>query len=229
MNKYQVINASVLKWIAVITMIIDHVGHVFFPEYEILRWIGRISFPLFAFLLTEGYKHTSNIWKYFLRLGIFAVISEVPYDYCIYGKIIYFGSQNIFFELLLGLLVLYLIDREYIFKERDITIYVKAFIVIAAATLAHFAGFDYRWVGILVIIAMYYMRDQFKYFAPLFIVIYLVNYELINTAFASIALILILLYNGKPGYSGKKFKWFFYIFYPLHLAIFGIMHWMYGI
>ena len=80
MSNNRIINASVLKWIAVITMLIDHVGVVFFPEYSIIRWIGRISFPLFAFLICEGYRHTSNIWKYFLRLGIFAIISEIPYD-----------------------------------------------------------------------------------------------------------------------------------------------------
>lgn len=116
----RIINASILKWIAVITMLIDHIGLVFFPEYEILRLIGRISFPIFAFLLCEGYKHTSNIWKYFFRLGIFAIISEIPYNICLYNQVFYPYSQNIFFELLLGLLVLYLIDKEYVIKGKKI-------------------------------------------------------------------------------------------------------------
>ncbi len=223
MSNNRIINASVLKWIAVITMLIDHVGVVFFPEYSIIRWIGRISFPLFAFLICEGYRHTSNIWKYFLRLGIFAIISEIPYDYCLFNRIIYPYSQNIFFVLLLGLLVLYLIDKEYVIKDKDITIYCQIAIVIVACVIAYFAGFSYKYVGVLFIVIMYYIREYFPLFSFAAFIIYLIAYGMANALFVLLSLPLIYLYNGEQGVSGKKLKWLFYIIYPLQFVVFIII------
>lgn len=219
----RIINASLIKWIAVITMLIDHVGMVFFPEYEILRWIGRISFPLFAFLLGEGYKHTSNIWKYFLRLGIFGVISEVLFDYCFYGEFFYPYKQNIFFELLLGLLVLYLIDREYVIKGKDFTIYIQLVIVIISCIMAYFAHFSYEYVGILLIVIMYYIRSYFPMFSLAAFVVYLIPYGIVNALFMLLSLPLIYMYNGRAGNSAKKLKWLFYIIYPMQFVVFIII------
>ncbi|MFN2363319.1 MAG: TraX family protein, partial [Halarsenatibacteraceae bacterium] len=68
-----------IKMVAITTMLIDHIGSIIFPEYIILRVIGRLAFPLFAFLITEGYRHTSNINRYLVRLSIFALISQYPF------------------------------------------------------------------------------------------------------------------------------------------------------
>ena len=118
-----------LKLIAIITMTIDHIGVVFgTPFYNLLRAVGRLSFPIFAFLLTEGYVHTKSFGKYFFRLLVLAVISEVIYDYIFYGSFIYLGANNIFFTLALGLLTLWLLDKsrtlvKKYFKEKiDLTI-----------------------------------------------------------------------------------------------------------
>ena len=101
-----------LKLIAIITMTIDHIGIIFgTPFYNFLRAIGRLSFPIFAFLLTEGYVHTKSFSKYFLRLLILAIISEVVYDYVFFNSFFYLDSNNIFFTLTLGLLTILLLDK----------------------------------------------------------------------------------------------------------------------
>ena len=82
------LNSFQLKCIAVITMIIDHTGAVLFPGELMFRYIGRISFPIFCFLLTEGFFHTKDVRKYMLRLGIFAVVSEIPYDLAFRGTVL---------------------------------------------------------------------------------------------------------------------------------------------
>ena len=222
MSKYSFLNGSVLKWIAVITMIIDHAGEVLFPEYEILRLIGRISFPIFAFLLAEGYKHTSSVKKYLLRLFIMALVSEVPFDYCLHGTYFFTTHQNIFFELSLGLVTIYLLDREYVIRKHDITIISRILIVIASALAAYFLSFDFRYAGILIIVAMYYIRDYYRLFAPAIFVIYLCVYGLFNALFAIIPLLMIYFYNGKRGRSADVLRWAFYIIYPLHLIIISL-------
>ena len=96
------INSFQLKWIAVITMIIDHTGAVLFPDDMVFRYIGRIAFPIFCFLLVEGFFHTRDVRKYMLRLGLFALISEIPYDLAFRDTVLEFEHQNVFFALLLG-------------------------------------------------------------------------------------------------------------------------------
>ena len=96
---------ELLKWIAIITMTVDHVGAVIYPDYTFLRWIGRLSFPLFAYLLVLGIRNTSNIKKYFIRLFIFALISQIPFFLAI--EVGPFDHLNIFFTLSSGLIFVY--------------------------------------------------------------------------------------------------------------------------
>ena len=94
-------------------MLIDHIGAVFFPQVMILRFIGRLAFPIYAFLLVQGYQHTANTpryQKYVGRMLLFAAISEISFDLCFYKTPIYLGYQNVYFTLLLGLLALYCYD-----------------------------------------------------------------------------------------------------------------------
>ena len=99
-------SAFTLKMIALVTMVIDHVGAVFFPDLIWLRYIGRLSMPIYAFLLAEGYRKTRNFLHYALRLALFAVLSEVPYDLLFQGRVLEFSRQNILFTLLTGYVVL---------------------------------------------------------------------------------------------------------------------------
>ena len=101
-----------LKWIAIVTMLIDHIGAVLFPGEMILRYVGRISFPIFCFLLTEGVRYTRDIRMYMLRLGGFAILSEIPYDLAFHGRVVDPRYQNVFFTLLLGVILTYLLEHS---------------------------------------------------------------------------------------------------------------------
>jgi len=105
------IDAFTLKMIAAVTMLIDHVGYIFFPQYVLLRIIGRISFPIFAFLIVEGFMHTRDVKKYIFRMIIFALITEIPFDFAFYGTFNW-GHQNVLVTFLLALVAMY-IDRQY--------------------------------------------------------------------------------------------------------------------
>lgn len=129
---YRVFTSSSLKLIAVITMLIDHFGatvmsqailklpavkadadlyHNMLILYRLIRYIGRVAFPIYCFLLVEGFIHTHSKLKYLLRLGIFVLISEIPFDYAIYNHWFYPDKQNVFFTLFFGMLVMVLVDR----------------------------------------------------------------------------------------------------------------------
>ena len=99
------LNTFTLKIIAIVSMLVDHIGLVFFPEVMMFRIIGRISFPIFAYVLAEGIYYTKDITKYMLRLGIFALLSEIPYDLAVMGSVLEFSHQNVFFTLFFGVLM----------------------------------------------------------------------------------------------------------------------------
>lgn len=202
------LDSFTLKMIALITMIIDHVGAVLFPQYIIFRVIGRIAFPIFAFLTVEGFYHTRDVKKYMMRLAAFAVISEVPFDLVFYGKIPEFAHQNIFFTLFIGVFLMYLYGSQY-------SELAKAGAVVLLLLAGDIFRTDYGAWGILMIFCFYLFREH--------TVAKIVSVALINIfafgyiqAFAVIALLPICLYNGKKGFS---MKYFFYAAYPVHLLI----------
>ena len=201
------INTFTLKWIAIISMLIDHIGLVLFPEEQIFRIIGRLAFPIFAYTLTEGFLHTGNIKKYLIRLGIFAVISEVPYDLLFGEGIIDWSMQNVFLTLFLGLSMIVLITRI-------TTVYIQVLTVIMIGIISEILGADYGTIGILTIWLFYYLRDKkiAKYTAVSLLMLTTQGVQM----FAALALIPIGLHNGK---RGPKMKYIFYIIYPLHLLI----------
>lgn len=209
------INTFTLKWIAIIAMLVDHIGAMLFPEQQVLRIIGRLAFPIFAYTLTEGFIHTGDVKKYFLRLGVFALLSEVPYDLAFGKGIVDWNMQNIFFTLFLGLLMLVLITRV-------TSIYMQVLIVIAMGILSELIHVDYGTIGILTIWLFYYLRDKKlpKYTAVSLLMLTTQGIQM----FAILALIPIGLHNGK---RGPKMKYVFYLFYPLHLlALYLIRLWM---
>lgn len=210
-----------LKTIALLTMIIDHYGAIFQPNIIIFRIIGRLAFPIYCFLLVEGYHHTSNVKKYAQRLLIFALISEIPFDLAFYGKI-GFVHQNIFFTLLIGLAAIYFIDNKDGKYKFDSTL-----VIIAAAVLATILKTDYLFIGIIYILSFYFTRNQpkKKRLAIVAVIMILTNLSAgWLQQFSVLALMAVYLYNNEQGVKNKLLQMSFYIAYPLHLLIFYLIN-----
>ena len=214
-------SSLVLKIAALITMIIDHYGAIFQSDIITYRIIGRLAFPIYCFLLVEGYTHTSNIKKYASRLITFALFSEIPFDLAFFGKI-GFEHQNIFFTLFIGLAAIYFIDNKEGKYNNN-----SALVIFAAAILATLLRTDYQFIGIIYILAFYFTRNQPKH--KKFLVTALIMFAVNLSAgylqqFSLLALIPIYFYNNKQGRKNKVLQMSFYIAYPLHLMIFYLLN-----
>lgn len=213
-------NVFILKIIALTTMIIDHYGAIFQSNTMYFRMIGRIAFPIYCFLLVEGYFHTGNVKKYAARLFIFALISEIPFDLAFYSEL-GFIHQNIFFTLFIGLAAIYMLDN----KGENNNLY-RDMIILASCTLAYLLNVDYGIIGIVYILTFYFTRNQDKHnrFKNTGIIMLVVNFSSsIYQQFSLLALPLLYLYDGELGPKNKIMQISFYTAYPLHLIIFYII------
>ncbi len=202
------LNSFALKCIALITMIIDHVGAILYPEVGGLRIIGRIAFPIYAFLVAEGFYHTKNVKKYMLRLLLFAIVSEIPFDLALTGQILEFGHQNVFFTLFAGLLLMELYSLQTSSAGRLICI-------LAVTTLGDLIRSDYGAWGILIIFCFYVFRENIWLKMLVVSGIHIFAFGSVQS-FAVLACIPIALYNGE---KGANIKYAFYGIYPLHLLV----------
>ncbi len=217
-----------IKIIAIFSMLIDHIGLFLFPEVFFLRIIGRLAFPLFAWLIANGALHTSNIKAYLARLFGFALISQIPYVLISRTNDPFFSGLNIFFTLFLGLMAITLIRDE---KNTLI----RFAIIIVAAVVAELIGADYGAAGVLSIIAFYLTFKDIKKMVFVQTCIFSLFYVLPATMtmmytssssfipplglfqiFAVVSLLFIGFYNNQ---QGPKLKYLFYFFYPLHLLV----------
>lgn len=235
------ISANALKIIAIFSMITDHVGFVFFPHELMFRYIGRIAFPIYCFLLTEGFFHTRSIYRYLARMGLFAVLSEIPFNLGLYHVLIYQSNINVFFTLFLGLLVMYLSDLLYHKTDSQTVGMVFCLLGMIAAERI---GSDYGAMGILVIYIFYlsYRGRNFgtarsKFLTTLCMMLFeafLFAIEGPVEIYAVFSIFFILLYSGeKNGRVWEKLhlekfnlfiKYFFYAVYPLHLIVLWLIH-----
>jgi len=214
------ISADTLKWIAMITMFIDHVGAVvleYIPQFElpavnaayyIMRYIGRLAFPIYCFLLVEGYHHTSNRMRYLRDLLIFGLISEIPFEICFMSEPGN-GFHNIFWTLALGLGVMMALDYA---KTKYVNAtWMNLLIMVVGAYAAETLGCDYGAIGVLLIFILYQTRnDRAK--QSIFGGIAML-YEVTGP----VAFVLTFFYNGER--KIKKYKYAFYAFYPVHLLL----------
>ena len=232
MNRKKGISALALKWIAIISMLIDHIGYALagtvpFLVWKSMRIVGRLAFPIFCFLVVEGFFHTKNVKNYLIRLGVFALISEIPFDFFLRGRFLYMDYQNVFFTLFIGLLLLYLYNR---FLANVQPVY-AIMTLVSMLCLAFIVKCDYGAEGVLIIYLFYLFRFRPvpKYISVGLVLCLMGDIE----PFAILALLPIAFYNGKKDgregdSSGRKSvnKYFFYCFYPLHLAILGIVSYL---
>lgn len=228
------LSGSTLKLIAMVIMLIDHVGATvlyrmmlergvahgipgkvladeLYNVYRIVRDIGRLAFPIYCFLLIEGFEKTRSKAKYALRLVIFALVSEIPFDLAFNNQFLEFSYQNIFFTLLIGLLGMMVTDR--VEKLKGIGIY--SFLAGLLATgvcagIGEILNTDYGAKGVLAIMVLYLFRRNKWEQTIAGCVAFLWEPT------APLAFLPIWFYNGK---RGLKLKYVFYIFYPLHLLI----------
>ncbi len=224
-KSFKILDGSILKLIAIITMLIDHLALILLSNedfatealltigskqisiYFILRRIGRLAFPIFCFLIAQGFLHTKNLKKYLLNLFVFAIASEIPFNLMVGGKFLYFGKHNIYFTLLLGVIALWVIDNiNDSFKK-----YLFLALIIATAIILKV---DYGQTGVMLIILIYTLRNSPAIQAILALPFLSGGYM------ALCAFVPINMYNGKRGFiKGKALKYLFYAFYPLHIII----------
>jgi hypothetical protein len=204
------LSSFTLKCIAIIAMLIDHLEAVVLQNQQWMRFIGRISFPIFCFLLVEGFYHTKNIKKYSFRLLLFSFLSEIPFDLAFHQKVFAFESQNVFFTLFLGLMALILIK-----KCRYVEIKLAG--LCGLMFLAYFLRTDYEHYGIMLIIIFYLFREKIMLKSALLFGVTFGCYGVMHIqSIAGVAALPIALYNGK---KGAGMKYFFYIFYPAHFLL----------
>lgn len=210
------IDRSVLKWIAVLTMVIDHVGAILFPDQIWMRVIGRVAFPVYAYCLAEGFRYTSDYRRYLGRLALFAILSEIPFDLAFYGVPFSFAHQNVFFTLTLGLILLWVLER----CREQLLLCAGAFAVLCF--LAQALHMDYGAGGLLMVFAFYLARQGASPWIGwgIFVFINLFGYAGGVQWAAILALLPIGLYSGK---AGKKKQRFFYWIYPLHLLLLWVI------
>lgn len=210
-----------LKMIACITMFLDHIKYAI-PQTRCFatQYLGRIAFPLFAFLIGEGYCHTSNLKKYQTRLILFALISQIPF--MLFRTLV--GSYlmlNILFTLFLGLIAIMVFDKL------DKKYWISIPIVIGIIYFGKLVNVDYSWFGVATVYVLYFFRNQpllrifamaildFMYYYNRLVIHFSIP-NLTSYLFTILPVFLLLFYHGK---LGKKTKYFYYIFYPLHMLI----------
>lgn len=233
------LTAAHLKWIALVSMTIDHFAAVVIKNYglvngtdlyttfnpfqadttigttySIMRIIGRLAFPLYIFLLVEGFRHTKDIKKYIARMVIFAIVSEVFFDLAFFGVPFETSHQNVFVTMTLGLIMLHILAQIEIKIEKYR--FISSLLVIGAFYLLNdFIKGDYGGFGILFTVVVYLFKNN-----PLSqaIMMFALGMEHFTAALSGP---IVYFYNGKKGKQINKY--FFYIFYPLHLFIFYLI------
>lgn len=248
------VTGAVLKNAAYITMLVDHFFAVLFlgymrqypvnggwdPQlekvYHMGRAVGRVSFVLFAYLIVEGFRHTRSRGRYLLRLLLFALLSEIPFDLAFSGELVDWSGQNIYWTLTTGVLVLVL--WEYLSGNRSVFSWICRIVgLLAGCGAAFFLSMDYRLMGILLIFTLYLTHDkgagvqvlsvgavmlfgtwasnQLRYgdsFTPEYLFLFS-----LREMYGLFAFVLIFFYNGKKGRQMPKP--FYYLFYPVHLLL----------
>lgn len=207
------LNTFELKCIAIVSMVVDHIGYVLYPDMKLFRIFGRIAFPIFCFLVAEGVTHTRNIYRYMLRMAVFALISEVPYDLIFGNGIIDFKSQNVFFTLTLGVCMLHLTGNV-------TDLWQKIIVLASFMCMNDMLRGDYGMYGILLIFIYGELRkiNWFKLTAG---ALWNFFYPWEIQRYGVLASIPLLLYNGE---KGPDIKYFFYLFYPLHLLVLYVIY-----
>lgn len=235
--KIETTSAS-LHIMAMAFMLCDHLWGTVVPGNDWLTCLGRISFPIFAFLIVEGYFHTKNFRNYLGRLLLFAVLSEIPFNLAMGSRLLYPVHQNVLWSFLISLGLIHWNEKT---TKRWKRIAVGCVTVLLGYILGLVTMVDFYHAGILTVLVFYFFRQR-KWWscAGQLICLWYINAEILGgysyelhfgaqthffprQALALLALIPIWLYRGRQGCHSKAFRYACYAFYPLHLLILGVI------
>ena len=240
MKRIETTSAS-LHGMAMVFMLCDHLWGTVIPGNDWLPCIGRLTMPIFAFLLVEGYFHTSNLKKYAGRMALFALISEIPFNLAIGGRFFFPIHQNILWSFLISLWLIHRNERAKATGKLWRRILTGAATVALGTVLGLVTFVDYYHAGILTALVFYFFRGRKWWnYAGQALCLWYINTEVLGglvyeftllgqnlvfhrQAFAMLALIPIWLYRGRQGHHSKAFQYFCYGFYPLHLLILSFL------
>lgn len=235
------LSAAALHILAMALMLMDHLWANLLPAQDWLTCAGRVAFPIFAFMAVEGYFHTRNFKKYALRMLLFAVLSEIPFDLMYGGTWFYPIHQNVIWTLLMGLLGIYLMEKARKNGKTWRYVLVCLGVTLAGAILGTLGMVDYYGAGVLTVFIFYFFRGrQWWCLLGQILGLYWINVELLGglmypvellglelelrqQGFALLALIPIWLYRGRQGYHSKPFQYLCYGFYPVHMLLLVII------
>ena len=232
-------NINQIKYLAVISMLCDHIAYAFLPSsstiYMAMRMFGRIAAPSMCFVLAQGFIHTSNRKKYFIRLFVFALISQLPFSYFGFGS--YTGPMgNVIFTLACAFAIMAVIEN--INKIGRIPAIVAIVLLLFLSMLS-----DWLVFAPMFTLSIYLNRNSKDRQALGYLIVSLISFaagtyfaikngQIWQYQFWQLGTVLVIpiiyAYNGKPGSKAAFNKWFFYIFYPAHLMILGILCWDYS-
>lgn len=222
---------------AMIFMLMDHMWATVFTNQQWLTSVGRIAFPIFAFMIVEGYSYTSNLKKYVLRLLCFAVITEIPFNLMVGNRLSFYVHQNVLWTFLIGIGLIHINELA---RKKD-KLWLTLLTAVGTSMIGYALGYitfvDYNGAGVLTVLAFYFFRGRkwWNYICQ-FIALYYINVELLQGLFfevelfghkfevvqqglAVLSLAFIWLYKGRQGKKSKVFQYFCYAFYPVHMII----------
>ncbi len=228
---------------AMALMLCDHLWATVVPGNDWLTCIGRLAFPIFAFLTVEGYFHTGDLKRYTLRLLAFALLSEIPFNLMAGSRLLYPIHQNVLWTFLLGLMLI-----RWNEKAKAAPMWRRILRAVSSVIVGFLLGtlfmVDYFGAGVLMVLTFYFFRGRkWWQFAGQLLAMYYINTEILSglsyevelfgrtfwivqQSFAVLALIPIWLYRGRRGYHSKTFRWFCYSFYPVHMLMLALIKMM---
>ena len=221
-------SAFSLRAAALLCMLVDHTGLALFPAVDAFRCVGRLAFPLYCFLLAQGYLHTRSVRAYARRLLLAALLSEIPFDLLIFGRLACTVEQNVLFSLLLGLMALYAADT---LRAHPLAAWLAGGLLCLAAMATHVS---FGWLGIALCLCARYAQGSRLRLAlgtGALLLLYTLSLLLsgvergwaLTSLWALAAIPLMLLYNGRPGVRAPALTFLFYAAYPLHLAALAVI------
>ena len=227
-KRWQVFNGAQLKYMAFLSMLLDHVNNSMITPYldgkglllhvsNLLSILGRVAFPLFMFFLVEGFFKTRSRKKYLINLLIFGILSEVPFDLFTSRELFNKNWNNMMFTLALSLVAIWIVDemKGRLAKKSKALWYGASVLVVAVmCAVAMFFSLDYDYHAIIVAYLFYIFYEKPLYGAALG---YL---SIIKELYSVLGFAATLTYNGE---RGKQYKWLNYAFYPVHLLILGLL------